>query len=164
MNLKYLIILATVTCSVATSCVKDTCNGTLGNTFEAIEIDSAYLNTDDLVTLSASMVTLDDLPAEYFEAVIAIDTDTTVIINSIVATKTNIKLTMVNSIVPEVNEDADLSFDFMFGDRKTYIDCKHSGSSDAYFLELTFNLNHLEGGQFEISNFTWSEIFAAGHL
>lgn len=164
MKLKYLLILATVTSFSLTSCVKDTCNGALGNTFQSVEYNSALLNGDSLVTINVSLATLDDLPADYFTDVGPLDEHTNVITNSVTVTKTNLELTLTDSIVPTVNENVDLIFNFVFGDRRNYIDCQHSGSSDSYFLELVFNLEQVEEGVFEVSDFNWNEIFAAGHL
>ncbi|NOQ70685.1 MAG: hypothetical protein GQ574_01715 [Crocinitomix sp.] len=164
MKLNYLLILATVTIFSLTSCVKDTCNGVLGNTFEAIDYDSVYLNGDNHVTLNASLLTLDDLPADYFTDVIAVDDNTIAITNAVIVTKTNLELTLADSIVPTVMEAVDLSYNFAFGDRRNYIDCQHAGSADSYNLELMFSLKQVEENQFEITNFSWNEIFAAGHL
>ncbi len=164
MKLKYLLILAAVTSFSLTSCVKDTCNGALGNTFQSVEYNSVLLNADSLVTINVSLATLDDLPTDYFTDVIPLDDDTDAITNTVTVTKTNLELILTDSTVPAVSENVDLIFNFVFGDRRNYIDCQHSGSSDSYFLELMFNLEQVEAGVFEVSQFNWNEIFAAGHL
>jgi hypothetical protein len=163
MNFKYFLILAAVTCFGVMSCVKDTCNGALGNTFDTIDLDSAYLDTG-VVTMSFSIQTLDELPESYFMDAIPVDDNTAAQINSIEVSKTHMEFTMVDSIVPAENENIDLILNFLFQDRRNYIDCQHSGSSDFYYLELMFNLERLEGDQFEVTDFFWNEIFQAGHL
>ncbi|MFT5821623.1 MAG: hypothetical protein ACI8ZM_002877 [Crocinitomix sp.] len=164
MKLNYLLIVSIVTIFSATSCLKDTCNAALGNTFESIEYDSVYLNVDNHITLSASLLTLDDLPADYFMDVFYVDENTNAIIESLNITKTNLNLTIAESIVPAVSEEVNLDYILAFGDRRNYIDCQHSGSSDIYYLELMFNLKRVSDDEFEITNFSWNEIFAAGHL
>ena len=104
------------------------------------------------------------MPSDYFTDVIPLDDDTDAITNTVTVTKTNLELILTDSTVPAVSENVDLIFNFVFGDRRNYIDCQHSGSSDSYFLELMFNLEQVEAGVFEVSQFNWNEIFAAGHL
>ncbi len=104
------------------------------------------------------------MPITYFEEVEYSDIDEAYSDVSIAETNTSIALTLPQELLPAEAESASFHLNYIFGDRRNYIDCQHPGSSDQYFLELSFELFHLTDDVYFILEFDWNEIYAAGHL
>lgn len=144
------------------SCVKDSCNGSLGNTFDAVEVDSLSYSGDSLNALFNS-TTLAALPENYFETWQANDSLT--LVECDLNCTSNSLLLSINEIhLPLIDSSRSYNFNYAFEDRRNYIDCQHNGSSDKYTLVLSFDLYRTDTVTFTISNFSWQEFFLAGYL
>lgn len=144
------------------SCVKDTCNANLGNTFEAIEFDSTHYGDLDL-SLYFSSSTLAKLPSSYYENVTGADS-VTITESTIVSTSSTLQINLTEEFLPHFDSIKSYLFTYQFEDRRNYIDCKHPGSSDRYILLINFDLAHADSAQYNFSNFGWQEFFIAGYL
>lgn len=145
------------------SCVKDTCNGALGNTFSAILFDSTQTE-DALLTVHFTVETLADLPENYFTDIVASDSATMSQTNAVTLTQTALTLALSETAHPLPNETRDLNFTFALPDRRSFIDCQHPGSADIYFITISFTLYNNADSTYELTNFIWEELFVAGYL
>ena len=144
------------------SCVKDTCNANLGNTFEAIEFDSSHYCDLDL-SLYFSSSTLANLPSSYYENVTVADS-VTITESTIIATSSTLQINVAEASLPHTDSIKNYLFTYQFEDRRNYIDCTHPGSSDRYILLINFDLLHADSAQYTLNNFGWQEFFIAGYL
>lgn len=145
------------------SCVKDTCNGALGNTFYSVEVDSLYIESDRL-NVHFSIETLNELPETYFMDIMAGDSVTESITDSIHMDKSSAFLAIDNSVIPNLEEGKTTFLSYALGDRRNYIDCTHSGSNDIYYLNFEMALYNPDDIHIEMEEFYWFEFFLAGHL
>jgi len=148
---------------LVSSCLKDTCNQELGNTFNSIAVDSVYTSTDSKTHLALNISTLDVLPLDYFIAPKA-DSVTQLYINTVQMTKTTADLLLSEESLPDSSMRSVFNLVYSFGDRRTFIDCSHPGMSDRYQLHLNFELENEGTENYVISSFTWEEFFLAGAL
>lgn len=157
------LILILVTGFYASSCIKDTCNGALGNTFNTILFDSTQ-TADDALTVHFKVETLADLPESYFTNTVASDSATTAQTAAIKLNQTSLALTLSETARPLPNETRNLNFTFTLPDRRNFIDCQHPGSADIYFLNISLSIHNDTVSSYGLTNFTWEELFVAGYL
>jgi len=161
-RLRFIIGLATLT--FLGSCVRDTCNGALGNTFQSIELDSTQTPATGEMLAFFSLETLADLPENYFTDVTFVDSTVETVIDSIALTSTGMTLSFVAAALPDSAQTTNLNMICFFGDRRSYIGCQHPGSADTYILEMNIEVGNPANEAYEILTFEWNEIFLAGHL
>lgn len=164
MKLKYAYISLLVSVAFLSSCLKDTCNGPLGNTFNEINLDSTYKDSTGKITLDMRIDVLEDLPNDYFESVILDDSVTLAAIDEIAITRERLMIGLSDMVLPETGQTNDFSLVLNFDDRRNYIDCQHPGSTDRYILNLDFDLTKIDESNYEVSEFDWIELYLAGHL
>lgn len=166
MKTRNLIIMAVIMFGSSTlfSCT-DSCNKKLGDTFNSIEAASALLNTTNQnVSLVFNTNTLTDLPEQYFidgilyDELALVDSSK---VDTFYSTSEKMKIVLTESEAPELNSTQSYKFQFHFGDRRTYIDCKHPGMADSYQLDLNFDLTN-NNSNLDILNFSWVEYHSAG--
>jgi len=161
---KYALHLAIIAIVLLQSCVKDTCNNELGNTFYEIAPTTPEHPVTEPVDISFEMETLPELPTAYFEAVLSGNEITAAQIQSVNAQKDSMHILMKEDVLPDSGTVLTYQLSLQFGDRQDYINCQHPGSADRYFLELTFDLGNPVNTHYELLNFNWNEVFLAGHL
>lgn len=164
MKIKLFIISIAATAFTVSSCVKDTCNGAIGNTFINIEFNSIDNTLEDGPNAYFTMETNDELPENYFSDAIADDSTTLAQVDTVEITQTQLMLSFTEAALPDSAQSTVISVNYVFGDRRNYISCQHPGSADSYFLELNMTLSNPNNSGYEISDFEWNEIYAAGHL
>ncbi len=142
-----------------TSCT-DTCNKKLGDTFYSVEKGSTTILSSQNLKLDFKTSTLSDLPEQYFSDIFLFDDS---VLDSLYASKTNVGIIIKQADLPAINDTKNFKYQLSFGDRRTYIDCKHPGMSDTYQLDLNFDLKN-NNSIYEMSNFTWEEFHSAGAL
>lgn len=150
----------------------DTCNDTLGKTFQDIAVKRIIKDPDNSnIVLQLEVTALDTLPDVYFEEFktltnskdpygIAIDNSARYI-REVAIEKTNILITLSEELLQEENS-ADLHFLFQFKDRRQFIGCTHPGGADKYLLVLRGNLVGDSSPQLALTSFSWEEDFIPG--
>lgn len=161
---KYAPNLAIIAIIFLQSCVKDTCNNELGSTFYEVAPTTTEHPVTEPVIISLEMETLPELPAAYFESVLSGNDMTAAQIQSVNAQTDSLHLFMKAGVLPDSGTVLTYQLSLQFGDRQDYINCQHPGSADRYFLELTFDLDNPVNTHYELLNFSWNEVFLAGHL
>lgn len=143
-----------------TACLtKDTCFP-LGDTFQDVVLQQA---TESAV-LELNLITLDTLPAAYFEAaaLVRLMNDQNGQPFNNLAESSTLEVTTADSLKislpppPDVLTSVGLSI--RYPDRQDFVACEHAGSGDQYVLFLYFN--YLPDGR--IDEFRWVEDFRPG--
>lgn len=151
------------------SCIRDTCNE-IGETFQTIELDDVQLDATGQLVVSLYSEALKELPERYFEDGTISETylDSTVdgaeTLDSYMLQKDSFKITFKQEVLPLEGGNNPLSIAFEFPDRRGYIDCKHAGMSDSYFVLLKMEVRNNGAEGFDVGNFEWSQYTAHGAL
>ncbi len=151
------------------SCKKDTCNEK--PTF--LNIDGSIENVNpDFLNITFSWETNDVLPPEYFQEAHLMTSDRGYSFDNLdwqndynmvekFSTDTNgLNLVLIRASLEEAKKSYELHF--RFPDRKDFIDCKHPGSKDTYYLDISFYIEKSADTNFTLSDFEWKETLIKG--
>lgn len=160
-------------CLLFSACLKqDTCNTALGDTFQALTLSSATLDANGQGLIRLLINGLDTLPSAYYQAANLEQRQKDPFGNDVLNTwealdrydfsAQEFLLYFKASALPISGSSQHYAFYFGFPDRMDYINCFHPGRSDAYRLELSFDLARDANGTLRANALKWKEFFDVG--
>lgn len=142
------------------SCIKDTCNKRLGDTFESVEFLDATITDNKRMVIRFELMTLDTLPISYFTDG---DIRSAREIDSTFIDKNELVIFYNDNQLPAVGESISNKIVADFRDRRRYIDCQHGGSDDSYTLDVIWTVTNVDNVSLSVTGIEWFETFFAGH-